>query len=101
MNKALNTVIYVVCSTIFLTLATLAVFFALAVPFLLISNSMSTSFLSDYRLFFLMFFFIASLLGGIFIYNAVLKLVIKKYDIEKYLLQRKARPKKPTDPGAR
>ncbi|MBN2352843.1 MAG: hypothetical protein JXD23_09780 [Spirochaetales bacterium] len=97
MNKALNTVIYVVCSTIVLTVATLAVFFALTIPFLLIS----TGFLSEYRFFFLVFFFIVALLGGIFIYNAVLKLVIKKYDIEKYLLQRKQKPKNQNDSGAR
>ncbi len=100
MNKTLNTVIYVVCSTLFLTLATLVVFFALLVSFILILNAIGPNALGDYRIAFYMLFFIASILGGLFIYNAVLKAVIKKWDIEKYLLQRKAKPRKPADPGA-
>jgi hypothetical protein len=95
MNKTVNTIIYVVCSTLLLTLATLIVFFALFLPLVLLLPSLDPS----VKTLFIGLIFIASLLGGLFIFNAVLKLVIKKYDLEKYLLPRREKPRKPAGPG--
>jgi hypothetical protein len=95
MNRTLNTVIYVVCSTLLLTLSTLIVFFALFLPLVLLLPTLDPSL----KTLFIGVIFIAALLGGLFIFNTVLKKVVKKFDIEQYLLQRKEKPKKPGNQG--
>lgn len=85
MNKTLNTVIFIVCATIFLSICILGIFFGLLLLLLLLLPDADSSL----RTILLMVIFIVSLVGGLLIYNLVVKLVMKKFNLEKYLLTRK------------
>lgn len=83
MNKKINTVIFIICATIFLSICILGIFFGLLV---LVFNVFS---LRDadpsVHSIVLMIIFIVSLVGGLIIYNLVVKAIMKKFNLEKFL----------------
>jgi hypothetical protein len=89
MNKIVNTIIFVVGATIFLSVTILVIFFALLLPLILLLPTLD----EGLKTIFIGVIFVGSLLGGLLIYNAVMKLLVKKFDLEKYLLTRKQKPR--------
>ena len=96
MNKTLNSVLFVVGATVFLTLVILILFFGLLLPVLALMPPSSDVDMQGMKLFVGGIILMVSIVGAFFIYTAVLKLLIKKFDIEKYLAQKKTKPPKST-----
>ena len=97
MNKTLNSVLFVIGATVFLTLVILILFFGLLLPVLALMPPSSDVDTQSIKLVVGGIILMVSIIGAFFIYTAVLKLLIKKFNIEKYLAQRKPRPPKPLD----
>jgi hypothetical protein len=95
MNKALNSVLFVLAATVFLTLVILILFFGLLLPTLALMPPSADVDMQGVKLLAGGIILMVSIVGAFFIYTAVLKLLIKKFDIEKYLAQRKPKPPKP------
>jgi hypothetical protein len=97
MNKTLNSVLFVIAATVFLTLVILILFFGLLLPVLALMPPSSDVDMQGIKLLVGGVILMVSIIGAFFIYTAVLKLLVKKFDIEKYLAQKK--PKPPTQTG--
>jgi hypothetical protein len=95
MNKTLNSLLFVVGATVFLTLVILILFFGLLLPVLALMPASSEIDSQGIKILVGGGILLVSIIGAFFIYSAVLKLLIKKFDIEKYLAQRKPKPSKP------
>jgi hypothetical protein len=81
MNKKLNTWLFIGGATVFNVLLTLALFIILAVVvFRLAGQSLS----AEAGLGVMFTIFVAAIVGTYFIYKVVLKLVLKKWDFDKY-----------------
>jgi uncharacterized BrkB/YihY/UPF0761 family membrane protein len=97
MNKTLNSVLFVIGATVFLTLVILVLFFGLLLPALALMPPSSDADTQGVKLLVGGIILMVSIVGAFFIYTAVLKLLIKKFDIEKYLARKKQRPPKPVE----
>jgi hypothetical protein len=86
MNRALNTVLFIVIATIFLSICILAIFFGLLLLLLLLLPSLDLG----ARALIIGILILVALIGGFFIYNIVLKVLMKKFNLGKYLLVKKS-----------
>lgn len=85
MNKTLNTILFIVASSIALSILILAFFFGLLLLLLVIFPDIDIT----VRTILLMTIFVVAVVGGMLIYSLLIKLLIKRFKLEKYLLSRK------------
>lgn len=81
MNRAVNNIIFVVAATVFIFLLIFVIFIILFVPMMIFlpQDNQTLGMLG------MGLVFILSLGGSFFIYNKVVKIVMKKFDLEKYI----------------
>jgi len=81
MNKKLNTVLFIIGGTVFNVLVTIISFLVL---FIICSNLLYGRISENAYGWLLPVIFVASIAASFFIYRLVIKIVVKKIDVEKY-----------------